>query len=210
MGDFALTFMVVGAAILVLPHLDRNDNRVRLTLFGICIVLTWRYVGWRFATTLPPLTLRLESLYPWIFASVEALANLGWTIGFLTLSRTSDRRGEAKEHRDWLNSPGGLPRIDILIPTYNEDESILARSIIGALGVDYPRVRVWVLDDGRRAWLEQFCESRGVMYLTRPDNRHAKAGNINQALGILRRGSDPPEFIAIFDADFVPHREFLS
>ena len=207
MADFALTLMVIGAAILVLPQLDRNDNRVRLALFGICIVLTWRYVGWRFAATLPPLTLRLDSLYPWMFASVEALANLGWTIGFLTLSRTSDRRAEAKAHRDWVTD--NPPRVDILIPTYNEDESILARSIVGALGVDYPRVRVWVLDDGRRAWLEQFCASRGVMYLTRPDNLHAKAGNINHALGILRRDSDPPQFIAIFDADFVPHREFL-
>src|SRR5258708_571892 len=179
MGDFALTFMVIGAAILVLPHLDRNDNRVRLTLFGICIVLTWRYVGWRVATTLPPLALRRESRYPWVFASGEALANLGWPIGFLTLSRTSDRRGEVKEQRDWLNSPGSLPRVDILIPTYNEDESILARSIIGALGVDYPRVRVWVLDDGRRACLEKFCESKGAIYCTRPANRHDKGGNLD-------------------------------
>jgi cellulose synthase (UDP-forming) len=40
-------------------------------------------------------------------------------------------------------------------------------------------------------------------------NRHAKAGNINHALDFLRDQPDPPEFVAIFDADFVPHREFL-
>jgi cellulose synthase (UDP-forming) len=96
-----------------------------------------------------------------------------------------------------------------LIPTYNEDESVLSRTIIGALGIDFPNVRVWVLDDGRRSWLEQLCTRKGALYLTRPDNLHAKAGNINHALGVLRCAPDPPEFIAIFDADFVPHRDFL-
>ena len=209
MDNLALTLVVIGAAILVLPHLDRNDNRARFGLFAVCIVLTWRYVGWRFAVTLPPLALRIDSLYPWAFATVEGLANVGWTIGFITLSRTIDRRQEATQHRYWLNRLDRVPRVDILIATYNEDESTLARSIIGALGVEFPDVRVWVLDDGRRTWLEQLCASKGARYLTRPDNRHAKAGNINHALDVLRHEPDPPEFIAIFDADFVPRREFL-
>src|SRR5215470_8448733 len=103
-SDFSLTFLVVGAALLALPQLDRNDNRVRFALFSVCIVLTWRYVGWRFATTLPPLTLRPDSLYPWLFATIEGLANLGWTIGFLTLARTRDRTSEVNAHRGWLQS----------------------------------------------------------------------------------------------------------
>ena len=41
--------------------------------------------------------------------------------------------------------------------------------------------------------------------MTRPDNEHAKAGNINRALGRL---SAP--FVAIFDADHVPTRSFLQ
>lgn len=209
MGNLSLTFLIFGAALLTLPHLDRNDDRVRLGLFGVCILLTWRYVGWRFTATLPPLALRLDSLYPWLFATVEALANLGWTIGFLTLSRTRDRKDEVASLRDWLNGPGGMPRVDILIPTYNEDESILARSIVGALGIDFPGIRLWVLDDGRRPWLERLCASKGARYLTRPNNLHGKAGNISNALDVLRDDADPPEFIAVFDADFVPHREFL-
>ena len=209
MDNLALTLLLIGAAILVLPHLDRNDNRARFGLLAVCIVLTWRYITWRFAVTLPPMALRIDSLYPWAFSTVEALANVGWTLGFITLSRTIDRRQEATEHRSWLINLPHAPRVDILIATYNEDESILARTIIGALGVEFPGVRVWVLDDGRRAWLEQLCASKGAHYLTRPDNQHAKAGNINHALDILRRDPDPPEFIAILDADFVPRREFL-
>src|SRR5205814_9221048 len=66
-----------------------------------------------------------------------------------------------------------------------------------------------ILDDGRRDWLEALCRRKGVHYLTRPDNAHAKAGNINHALEYLRRHPDPPEFVAVFDADFVPQRAFL-
>lgn len=209
MGDIALTLVVIGAAILVLPHLDPKDNKARLALFAVCIILTWRYIGWRFSMTLPSFALSLESLYPWAFATIEALANLGWTLGFIVLSRTIDRRPEVAANREWLGELERPPRVDILIPTYNEDESVLSRTIIGALGIDFPNVRVWVLDDGCRAWLQKLCASKGVFYLTRPDNLHAKAGNINHALGVLRRDDDPPEFIAIFDADFVPHRDFL-
>ena len=99
MDNLALTLLLIGAAILVLPHLDRNDNRARFGLFAVCIVLTWRYITWRFAVTLPPMALRIDSLYPWAFSTVEALANVGWTLGFITLSRTIDRRQEATEHR---------------------------------------------------------------------------------------------------------------
>jgi cellulose synthase (UDP-forming) len=102
-----------------------------------------------------------------------------------------------------------LPRVDVLITTYNEEEAILERTIVGALGIDFPGVRVWVLDDGRRAWLAALCRSKGALYLARPDNRHAKAGNINHALEHLRQDPDPPEFVAVFDADFVPQRNFL-
>ncbi len=66
-----------------------------------------------------------------------------------------------------------------------------------------------MLDNGRQPWVEQLCRSKNVCYLTRADNRHAKAGNINHALAVIRRGPDPPEFIVLFDADFVPQRDFL-
>jgi cellulose synthase (UDP-forming) len=208
-GDLGLTLVIIGAAALVLPHLDRRDNRARAAVFGICTLMTWRYIAWRFAATVPPLALTLDSLYPWTFLVVEALAAAGATIGFVTFSRTLDRSEEATLYRDWLERLPRRPRVDVLICTYNEEERILRRTIVGALGIDYPELRVWVLDDGRRPWLEQLCRRLGAGYMTRPDNRHAKGGNINHALGVLRRDPDTPEFVAIFDADFVPQRNFL-
>ena len=208
-SDFGLTFVLIGASILLLPHLDPRDNRARVILFSISIVLVWRYIAWRLSATIPPLALTVESLYAWMFAIVEATAALGSTIAYITLARTLDRGREATEARAWLAGLERAPRVDVLITTYNEDETILTRTIVGALGIDFPALRVWVLDDGGRPWVEQLCQSKNAHYLARLDDRHAKAGNINHALGVLRPEPDPPEFLAVFDADFVPQRNFL-
>src|SRR6266849_642195 len=99
-------------------------------------------------------------------------------------------------------APGGRT-VEIFIPTYNEDLSILRMTILGALNIQYPH-ETWVLDDGRRPKLRELCETMGVHYLTRPDNQHHKAGNINAALAQTQG-----EFIAIFDADQVPLPDFI-
>ena len=95
LAEFGLTLALCGGALIGLPFLDHKDNRARTALFAICIVLTWRYILWRFTDTLPPLALRFESLYAWGFSLTEALACLGWTFGFITLSRTKSRSDEA-------------------------------------------------------------------------------------------------------------------
>ena len=97
-----------------------------------------------------------------------------------------------------------LPSVDVYIATYDEQLEVLEKTIVGALCLDYPNFKVWVLDDGRRPWLKEFCEAKGVGYITRPDNAHAKAGNINHALTKTNA-----EYFALFDADFIVQRNFL-
>ncbi len=50
--------------------------------------------------------------------------------------------------------------------------------------MDWPadKLHVYILDDGRRKEFEQFAFEAGIGYKIRPDNKHAKAGNINTAL----------------------------
>jgi cellulose synthase (UDP-forming) len=208
-SDLGLSAILIAAAGLFLPQLDPSSNRPRFLIFGLCVFLSWRYLAWRFAATIPPLAPTLDSLYPWTFAVLETVMTVGATISLLTLSRTVDRSGEATRHRAWLDGLLPPPKVDVLIATYNEEESILRRTIVGALGIDYPNFRVWVLDDGRRTWLKDLCRAKGAGYLTRPDNRHAKAGNINHALDVLCNIANPPEFVAVLDADFVPQSNFL-
>src|SRR5262249_19532459 len=43
------------------------------------------------------------------------------------------------------------------------------------------------------------------LYVTRPDNQHAKAGNLNNAL----KHTDG-EFVIVFDADHVPEQHFIT
>src|SRR5258705_9599603 len=126
---------------------------------------------------------------------------------FIFLSRTIDRTTEAGRNAAWVRSRSR--RVDLLIPTYNEEQAILERTIIGAQSQDYDNYRVFVLDDGRRDWLRDLCERRNVGYITRSNNEHAKAGNINNALRQLSN-EEAGEFVAILDADFGPQPEFLS
>ncbi|WP_411018859.1 glycosyltransferase, partial [Salmonella sp. ZJJH19_0126] len=51
----------------------------------------------------------------------------------------------------------------------------------------------------------EFAKQIGVGYIARPDNNHAKAGNMNHAM----RYTDG-EYIAIFDCDHIPARSFLQ
>jgi cellulose synthase (UDP-forming) len=99
------------------------------------------------------------------------------------------------------------PEVDVLIPTYNEPLSVVRSTVLAAINIDYPndKMHVYLLDDGRRKEFRGFCEQVGIGYITRSDNLHAKAGNINRALTKLKS-----PLVAIFDCDHVPTRSFLQ
>jgi cellulose synthase (UDP-forming) len=187
-----------------LPH-DRTWARSLMALCGSALLL--RYLAWRLGETLEIEGLGMAGqLWVWTCLVAELLLIFDNFLSLLVMSRWADRSREADDHAARLRGTPAdeLPTVDVLIPTYNEDLEVLERTIVGARSIDYPNARVWVLDDGRRDWLEEFCARKGVGYLRRPDNRHAKAGNINHALALT-----DGQFVAIFDADFVPHRDFL-
>jgi len=209
--DAIVPGLVMGMiAVGVLPWLDRNNTLARTVGIGVCLFLGWRYMLWRFTETLPPLSEPLDFSIGLVFTLVEMLSMLGTTLALFFLTRTKDRTPEASANAQWLRSLPEQPLVDVLICTYNEEEAILERTIIGALGIDYPRYRLWVCDDGRRPWLKALCERHSCGYLTRPDNRQAKAGNINNALKHLATLREQPEFVSILDADFVAKSQFLT
>ena len=202
--------VIIALAVAILPWFSRNNPWLRAGALGICIFLSWRYIIWRLFYTVPPLDEPLNFFIGALFVGVEVLSMVGTTLTELFLTRVRERTSEADRNIPWLSSLTRPPRVDVLICTYNEEEEILETTILGALAIKYANFRVWVCDDGKRQWLKQLCERYGVHYLTRADNGHAKAGNINAALNVLAKLDDRPDFVAILDADFVPMSDFLT
>ncbi|HIK46992.1 MAG TPA: glycosyltransferase [Thermosynechococcus sp. M55_K2018_012] len=128
------------------------------------------------------------------------------TLGFFFhCSFTINRSPEADRYEQDVVSGKYQPWVDVILPTYNEGVDILRRSVIACQAMDYPNKRIYLLDDTRRPHVRALAAELGCEYRDRPDNRHAKAGNINHALPTLSG-----EFIAVFDADFTPCRNFLN
>ena len=94
--------------------------------------------------------------------------------------------------------------VDVFVPTYNESVDLVRKTLLAARAMDYPH-ETWLLDDGRRDAMRALAAQLGVHYLTRADNEHAKAGNLNDALTQARG-----DFVAVFDADHAPRRDFLT
>ncbi|HJE70821.1 UDP-forming cellulose synthase catalytic subunit [Pseudomonas oryzihabitans] len=187
-----------GAALL----LRRLPGRLPvIALILLSLLASLRYLYWRLTSTLgfeTPLEMVLG--YGLVAAELYALAVL--VFGYLQTIWPL-RRTPVPLPAD----PAAWPTVDVFIPTYNEALSIVKLSILAAQAIDWPRdkLRVHVLDDGRREDFRHFCATAGVSYLVRENNEHAKAGNLNAALKVT-----DGEYIAIFDADHVPTRSFLQ
>ena len=207
--DFLLPLTIVITLAVAYPARQEPGKAVTCVLLAGLLILVLRYFWWRTTQTLlPPDGTPLQMIGIWLVFLIELASWFDAGVLFAQLSRRTDRSPEADRHEARLRatSPRDLPHVDVLIATYNEPLDVLERTIIGALSLDWPadRLHVHVLDDGRRDWLEVHCWETGVTYLTRADNSHAKAGNINAA---LKRTSS--EFFLILDADFIPQKNML-
>jgi cellulose synthase (UDP-forming) len=180
----------------------RTQLRLRKMVCLLPFLLCLQYLTWRLINTVWPASedSALAQSWIWVVWGIEVLACIEVAVFLLIMSRTNTRSEQADQHP----VPHPLPAVDIFIPTYNEPLDVLEKTIVAAAALDYPHTSVWVLDDGKRDWLRTFCEDMGVRYLTRADNLHAKAGNLNHALTHAQG-----QFIAVFDADFVPSRNFI-
>lgn len=99
------------------------------------------------------------------------------------------------------------PTVDVYIPTYNEPLDVVRDTVLAAQCIDYPRdkMNIYLLDDGKRREFAVFAADVGVGYITRNDNHHAKAGNLNHAMKLTQG-----ELITVFDCDHVATRIFLQ
>jgi len=199
---------VAGLFLFVMPWVRRGTWH-QLPVIAFTLVLTVRYLAWRLTESLPSPDQFSDWVVGIVFVAVETLALISTLFTLIVLTRSTDRSAEVAQRLPALTAKGSPPLVDVFICTFNEGQAILERTIVGALAINYPNFRVTVLDDGRRDWLKQLCGSHGCNYLTRPDNSHAKAGNINNALRHVAGLPHVPEFVLILDADFVPASQIL-
>src|SRR5918911_3362767 len=125
-----------------------------------------------------------------LFNAMQALG-FWWTVSH---ERVRERRG-----------PTQWTAVDVFVPVYKEPPDIVDLTVAAAKGIRGAEVRVHVLDDGKDPAMAELAARHGVDYITRPDNKGAKAGNINHAL----TKTDAP-FIAVFDSDHVADPAFLE
>jgi cellulose synthase (UDP-forming) len=148
--------------------------------------LTWR-VGWSGQGASPVL---FAMLLVTEFYGLYALAILTW----VSWTRPPARRPAATPGRS----------VDVYVCTYDEPAEVVMATLAGCRALAYPHT-TYLLDDGRRPEMEELAKLAGAEYMTRADNAHAKAGNLNAALP--RTAGD---LVLMLDADHVPMPDALD
>uniref|UniRef100_UPI0028971476 UDP-forming cellulose synthase catalytic subunit n=1 Tax=Erwinia citreus TaxID=558 RepID=UPI0028971476 len=193
-------FGLIGIAILFVLGLSKS-HKISLVMVFLSALMSTRYIYWRATETLAfnseieailGIGLFIAELYVWV------ILLLGYLQTSWPLKRTIEPMPE--DISLW-------PTVDIYVPSYNESLDVVRDTVLAAQCIDYPRdkLKIYLLDDGKRSEFAVFAADVGVGYITRDDNRHAKAGNLNHAMTITKG-----ELITVFDCDHVATRTFLQ
>lgn len=176
------------------------NPRFKKFLIILCLMTNGVYIVWRFGYTLP-VSRPADIVMGVILIATECIGFLQLLVFYTLVWKERKREPETLGDQDYW------PSVDILIATYNEERHVLKKSVAGCLSLDYPKelVNIYLCDDGRRTDIQKLAEELGVHYVTRPNNEHAKAGNLNHAMSCSNG-----ELIVTMDADMVPLPSFLQ
>ena len=174
-----------------MPESDRRRYAIR-TIAIAALTVTIVYLVWRAGWTLA-LDVWWVSI-PLLILEVHAALGLAlFTFSLWDVDRRPPARDVTVTDQ----------RIAVLVPTYNEGIEVLMPTVAAALAMHVPH-ETWVLDDGERPEVADLARSLGAHYLARPTHEHAKAGNVNHALTIVKA-----DLVAVLDADHVASPDFL-
>lgn len=119
-----------------------------------------------------------------------------------------------KEKKGSVTQPDVWPTVTIQLPVYNE-LYVVERLIDAVAKIDYPldKLEIQVLDDSTDETVELIAhkvaqyqrEGINIKHIRRSERKSFKAGALAYGLEIAQG-----EFIAIFDADFLPSPDFLK
>ncbi len=191
----------VGTFVIFMVANRFKGRPVTMFLIVLSLSVSLRYIFWRVTETLEfgsPFELFLGTG----LALAEVYAIIVLVIGYIQSIWPLNRKPMPLP-----DDPDVWPTVDVYIPTYNEPMSIVRATVLAAMAIDWPRdkMNVYILDDGKREEFREFAQECGCGYVTRSNNQHAKAGNLNHAMTVT-----DGEFICIFDCDHIPTRAFLQ
>ncbi len=172
------------------PHNQLKLAATRLAIV-VATAVTLRYFYWRAMHTMNP----AARVFFYAFLVAEGLSFLeSLFFYFVAWNPTRYTRPAPLTGRT----------VDVYIPTYNEPVELLRETVLCAVNIRYPH-KTYVLDDGNRAEVKKLAEEFGCGYIARVNGKHAKAGNLNNALQ-----QTSGEFIVTLDADHIASPELIE
>jgi cellulose synthase (UDP-forming) len=173
-------------------------NKGRQLLILLTIFSITRHMLWRGMETITPEGTG-NLIATWFLYTGELMAFVSLLLGYFQVWNPTNRVENAP-HLKRLDQP----HVDIMVCTYNEPISVLYRTLVGCNAIAYESKTIHLLDDGDRPEMKQLAEHLSVNYIRRDNNKHAKAGNLNNA---VRHTTG--ELVLVLDADHVPTRYAL-
>ncbi|MCB0462453.1 MAG: glycosyltransferase family 2 protein [Flavobacteriaceae bacterium] len=143
-----------------------------------------------------------------ILIFIYALAQLNLLFNYL-----SAQKKQGKAPKIDLSNPIEVPFVTIQLPVYNE-LYVMKRLLDNISKIEYPKskLEIQVLDDSTDESFEvtanhiKKLQQNGldIKHVVRNDRKNFKAGALKEGLKVAKG-----EFIAIFDADFLPKKDWL-
>lgn len=196
--NYTFPALLILSLCMLLPVVSSKNRYWRCLLFWSLLSVQVVYLYWRFTVTVTDFQLSTAALWQYLFLITESftVTYVCWQCVTLPISTEKDAKNTQ------LKPP--VPTkiqdsVDLFIPTYSEPEGILTETIHAAKADQYENLKIWICDDGNRAWLRSLCALEGVNYLSRPveEPLRTKAANLNYCIPF---GS--AKYITCVDADF--------
>lgn len=185
---------------------QKNKNKIsffKLLFYTFTMFLTVIYIIYRIVFTLP-IKLGVFALIASILVLlVEVWESYDFFVYYINILSVNKKSPKAPD----ISNLTDFPDVDVLIATLNEPEALLEKTIIACKNMNYPdksKVHIYVCDDGNRTVVKNLALKLDVNYISRLNNKNAKAGNYNHALSLINS-----PFVATFDADMAPTENFL-
>ena len=183
-----------------MPAKELASYYLKKAVISISLFLTFIYLCWRLLYSINTGAGVLAIVCNVLLLIVETLGFVESCIHYRNIANLKNHPLPEIEDDEY-------PEVDIFIASYNEPAELLRKTINGCKHLKYPdksKVHIWLCDDNRRAYMRELAESMGIGYFDRPDNKGAKAGNLNNA---LKQTSAP--YVVTLDADMIVKSDFL-